>query len=108
MGMTLDQINTLSILKTSFKGTPVGLKALSGMTHIPERAVKRIIQELRLLGYPVSGGEDGYYYATSPHDLDEAINIIKSHIRTRQETIQALEKTKIVMTMDRQQGDMFK
>ncbi len=102
MGNSIDKNNVLAIIKGRTKETPLSVEALSSISHVPERVVKRYVQELRLEGEKIAGDECGYFYAQSPEDLNHAIAIIKSHIHSRQLTIEALERTRLALLRDGQ------
>ena len=102
MKTNYDKSNILAIIKGRNKETPLSVEALSGISHVPERVCKRYVQELRLEGERIAGDENGYFYAQSPDDLNHAIAIIKSHIHSRQLTIEALERTRLALLLDGQ------
>jgi len=56
------------------------------------RDIRVKIHDLREHGYPICSGPDGYYMASKQSDLESTINILKSHVKSLNETIDGLTK----------------
>lgn len=102
-----DKANIKAIIQGHNKIKPIKLPELSALSHICERTCKMIVNELRMNNERISGGEAGYYWASSPDDMLEAINKAKASIHTINLTIKAMEETRVIISHDKQNGDLF-
>ena len=68
---------------------------LSDMTGYKKREIRLIVNELRK-EYPVCSGNDGYWIGNNV-DINNTINLLQSHIKTMQETVDNLERILDIM-----------
>ena len=65
---------------------------LAAKVGASERQVKIAVNALRIEGVPVASGNDGYYLATTPEELDGTLNRIKSQAFVMLGTVKGLRK----------------
>jgi|SRR5690606_15946224 len=71
------------------------------LRHIAtRREITRIVHSLRVKGYPICSGQDGYYYAKNSAELKETMNFLKSYLKEIEEAYNGIRDTYYMMKTD--------
>lgn len=89
-------MNKIKKLIPQGRDEAVTVKELSDRTGIPEREVKRLVQELRESGEPILSSGKGYFYPTNDEagceDARRFIFMMKDQAKTRFVSIKPAER----------------
>lgn len=56
------------------------------------RELRHTVHDLRVKGYPICSGQNGYYYASNRREINSTMNFISSYIKNMKEAYAGLVK----------------
>lgn len=75
------------------------------LRHIANRReITRIVHSLRVKGYPICSGQDGYYYAKDSTELKGTLNFLKSYLDEIEKAYNGIRDTYYMMKTDEVTG----
>lgn len=84
----------LGLLKSCALGEHKAIKAkvITALTGINAREIRLLVHEMRINGYPVCSGNDGYFYASTSDELEKTIRRMRRQIIGTKMALSGLEK----------------
>lgn len=76
-------------------GAALTAKQIEHYLGLPARTLREIVLRVRTDGGPIASDNLGYYFATSPEELDASIGRKKSQIEVMAETVRVLERLRV-------------
>lgn len=112
------QRSTLHILQTECRGPSNAMpmknlyQRITGRVITPAkridatRTLRSIVSQLRDNSHPIADGEDGYFWATTPAELEPTIKKFHARALTAMRTEAALRHISLVQLMARKQTEL--
>lgn len=73
----------------------ISTKDLVALGFCRARDLRFIVRDLRNAGYPICSNTYGYYIAESYAEITSTVTLLRSHIKSIQETIDSMESIRI-------------
>lgn len=97
--LTFEQSYLLDVLQEHHMGRLNAVTARELRIHGRNpRELRRIVHDLRVLGYPICSGQEGYYYAENSRELAGTMRFLESYLKEMQEAINGIRGTYYEMT----------